>query len=48
VDAALAPAAVPYLYFVSIDDRHHHFSATLDEHNQAVARYRQNRRTGAL
>jgi peptidoglycan lytic transglycosylase G len=43
VDAALAPASVPYLYFVSIDDRRHHFSATLEEHNQAVARYRQAR-----
>ncbi len=43
IDAALAPAAVPYLYFVSIDDRRHYFSATLDEHNQAVARYRQSR-----
>jgi len=48
IEAALAPAAVPYLFFVSIDDRRHHFSATLDEHNQAVARYRQNRRSGAL
>jgi UPF0755 protein len=48
VAAALAPAEVPYLYFVSIDDRTHYFSTTLDEHNQAVARYRQNRRAGAL
>ncbi len=48
VDAVLAPAAVPYLYFVSIDDRRHHFSATLDEHNEAVTRYRQARRSGAL
>ena len=48
VEATLAPATVPYLYFVAIDDRHHHFSETLDEHNQAVARYRQNRRAGAL
>jgi UPF0755 protein len=40
IEAALAPAAVPYLYFVSIDDRRHHFSVTLEEHNQAVARYR--------
>jgi peptidoglycan lytic transglycosylase G len=44
VDAALAPAPVPYLYFVATDDHRHHFSATLDEHNQAVARYRQVRR----
>lgn len=49
IAAALEPANVPYLYFVSIDDRHHHFSATLDEHNQAVARYRANRgRSGTL
>ena len=40
IEAALAPAAVPYLFFVSIDDRRHHFSVTLEEHNQAVARYR--------
>jgi peptidoglycan lytic transglycosylase G len=46
IDAALAPASVPYLYFVSVDDRRHHFSATLDEHNQAVARYRQARGRG--
>ncbi len=49
VQAALSPAPVPYLYFVAIDDRRHHFSSTLDEHNQAVARYRQARaRSGAL
>ncbi len=49
VDAALEPAEVPYLYFVSVDDRKHHFSVTLEEHNQAVARYRQHRaRSGAL
>ena len=40
VDAVLDPANVPYLFFVSIDDRAHHFSTTLEEHNQAVARYR--------
>ena len=43
IDAVLEPANVPYLYFVAIDDRAHHFSTTLDEHNQAVARYRQYR-----
>jgi len=43
IDAVLGPADVPYLYFVAIDDRAHHFSTTLDEHNQAVARYRQYR-----
>jgi UPF0755 protein len=49
VDAALAPADVPYLFFVSIDGSQHHFSTTLEEHNRAVARYRQSRpRSGAL
>ena len=43
IDAVLDPADVPYLYFVAIDDRAHHFSTTLEEHNQAVARYRQYR-----
>lgn len=43
VDAVLRPADAPYLYFVAIDDRAHHFSTTLEEHNQAVARYRQYR-----
>jgi UPF0755 protein len=43
IDAVLDPADVPYLYFVAIDDRAHHFSTTLDEHKQAVARYRQYR-----
>ena len=43
VEAALAPADVPYLFFVSIDDRQHHFSTTLEEHNRAVARYRESR-----
>jgi UPF0755 protein len=43
LEAVLAPADVPYLYFVAIDDRAHHFSTTLEEHNQAVLRYRQYR-----
>lgn len=39
--AALAPAKENYLYFVSnADGMTHTFSATLTEHNQAVARYR--------
>jgi len=38
--AALRPAPVKYLYFVSIDNRHHYFSTTIDQHNSAVARYR--------
>jgi UPF0755 protein len=43
IDAVLEPADVPYLYFVASDDRAHYFSTTLEEHNQAVARYRQYR-----
>jgi UPF0755 protein len=43
IEAVLEPANVPYLYFVAIDDRAHHFSTTLEEHNQAVVRYRQYR-----
>jgi len=46
--AVLNPAKVNYLYFVSIDDRRHHFSATLDEHNAAAARYRLFRARGLL
>jgi UPF0755 protein len=38
--AALRPAPVKYLYFVSIDNRYHYFSTTIDQHNSAVARYR--------
>jgi UPF0755 protein len=41
IQAALDPARVNYLYFVSAgDDRRHHFSTTLEEHISAVARYR--------
>jgi len=40
IEAALDPAPVQYLYFVAMDDTHHHFSATIAEHNAAVARYR--------
>ena len=47
VDAVLEPADVPYLYFVAADDRSHYFSTTLEEHNRAVARYRQYRRLRA-
>ena len=34
------PPAVGYLYFVSVDDRRHHFSTNLAEHNAAFAQYR--------
>ena len=38
--AALYPAPVNYLYFVSQRDGSHFFSTSLAEHNQAIARYR--------
>jgi peptidoglycan lytic transglycosylase G len=44
IEAALDPAPVAYLYFVKRDDRRHHFSTTVAEHNAAVARYRLSRR----
>lgn len=37
--AAVQPARTAALYFVARGDGSSHFSATLDEHNQAVARY---------
>lgn len=37
--AAAQPASTPALYFVAKGDGASHFSATLDEHNQAVNRY---------
>jgi UPF0755 protein len=40
IEAALDPAPVKYLYFVASDDHRHHFSMTVAEHNEAVARYR--------
>ena len=39
--AVVQPADAEYLYFVSKNDATHHFSKTLQEHNRAVARYRQ-------
>ena len=60
LDAALAPADVPYLYFVSRNDGSHVFATTLAEHNRNVfehqvrffrrsaARARRTRRPGAL
>ena len=36
IDAALQPADVPYLYFVSRNDGSHVFASTLDEHNRNV------------
>jgi UPF0755 protein len=37
--AALQPASSPYFYFVARGDGSSQFSATLDEHNRAVARF---------
>ena len=39
--AALHPADVPYLYFVSNNDTTHHFSVTAEEHLSAVKLYRE-------
>ena len=39
LEAAVTPADVPYLYFVSRNDGSHVFSTTLDEHNRNVQRY---------
>ncbi len=41
IHAALHPADVPYLYFVSRDDRTHQFSTTIEEHTNAVRLYRE-------
>ena len=40
IAAAVRPARVNYLYFVSLDERFHTFSTNLADHNAAVARYR--------
>ena len=37
--AALHPAPVPYLYFVSKNDGSHYFSSDLEDHNRAVWKY---------
>jgi UPF0755 protein len=39
LEAAVAPADVPYLYFVSRNDGSHVFASTLDEHNRNVQRH---------
>jgi UPF0755 protein len=39
LEAAVRPAAVPYLYFVSRNDGSHVFSTTLDEHNRNVRQF---------
>jgi len=42
--AALYPSDVSYLYFVSMNNGHHKFSTTIEEHNRAVWRYQKRRR----
>ncbi|MFB3895700.1 MAG: endolytic transglycosylase MltG [bacterium] len=42
IEAALAPAPVKYLYFVSRNDGTHEYSFTLDQHNAAVIKYQRN------
>ncbi|OFC72605.1 endolytic transglycosylase MltG [Alteromonas confluentis] len=42
IDAALHPAVTDALYFVSRGDGTHVFSATLEQHNQAVNEYQRN------
>jgi UPF0755 protein len=39
MEAAIAPADAPFLYFVARNDGTHVFSTTLQEHNRAVARF---------
>ncbi len=39
IHASMNPELTDYLYFVSRGDGSHHFSATLEEHNEAVRRY---------
>jgi UPF0755 protein len=46
--AALQPAPVPYLYFVSKNDRSHYFSSDIEEHNRAVWKYQKNQRKNNL
>lgn len=46
IEAVLEPAPVSFLYFVAVDDQRHQFSTTLEQHNAAVARYRQTRGRG--
>lgn len=45
IHAALHPAPGNALYFVAMGDGRHYFSATLAEHNRAVARYQLSKQT---
>jgi UPF0755 protein len=43
LEAALYPAEVDYLYFVSKNDGSHHFSRSFREHQNAVNKYQRSR-----
>jgi len=47
IEAALFPAAVPYLYFVASPDGHHEFRTTFKAHTEAVQQARRERREHA-
>jgi UPF0755 protein len=46
--AALHPAPVPYIYFVSKNDGSHYFSSEIEEHNRAVWKYQKLQRKNNL
>ncbi|HDP80904.1 MAG TPA: endolytic transglycosylase MltG [Spirochaetes bacterium] len=46
--AAVNPAPVDFLYFVSRNDGSHYFSATLNEHNRAVRFYQRGVKSGFI
>jgi UPF0755 protein len=48
IHAALSPAPVPYLYFVSKNDGSHYFSSDIDEHNRAVWKYQKSPKGNGL
>ena len=46
ITAALYPANVPYMYFVSRKNGTHYFSKTIAEHNAAIKRIRSSKKNG--
>jgi UPF0755 protein len=46
--AAVRPAPVSYLYFVSKNDGSHYFSSDIEEHNRAVWKYQKYPRKNSL
>lgn len=47
IAAALAPADVPYLFFVARPDGSHQFTETFDDHTRAIAQIRAQKRASA-